>query len=276
MDLNLTKPLVFFDLETTGTNIMKDRIVEISMLKIHTDGQKTNYTQRINPEIPVSKEAEKVHGLSNEMLKNEPTFEEVSSKIATFIGSSDLAGYNLMKFDIPILVEAFLRSGIEFTIKDRRIIDVQNIFHKMEQRTLKAAYKFYCGANLENAHSAEADTVATYEILRAMLDKYRDVEFEDKEGNISRPVINNMDALDSFSKYNRNADLMGQIIYNEKDQEVFNFGKYKGQIVEEVFQREPQYYDWMMKADFPNSTKKLITKIKLRGFNQDSVNINKQ
>jgi DNA polymerase-3 subunit epsilon len=273
MDLNLKKPIVFFDLETTGTNPMKDRIVEISMLKVHTDGKEELYTQRIKPGIPVSKEAEKVHGLSNEMLKDEPTFADVSSKIASFIGSSDLAGYNLTKFDVPMLVEEFLRNGFDFEMKNRKIIDVQNIFHKMEQRTLKAAYKFYCAKNLDNAHSAEADTIATYEILKSMLDRYQDVDFEDKEGNISQPVVNDMDRLDEFSKYHRHADLMGQIVFNEKDQEVFNFGKNRGKVVEEVFKNEPQYYDWMMKADFPNSTKKLITAIKLRGFNKDSVNI---
>lgn len=268
MDLNLNKPIVFFDLETTGTNAVKDRIVEISMLKVHTDGKEEMFTQRINPQIPVSKEAEKVHGLSNAILKNEPTFAEVSNKILSFIGSSDLAGYNLTKFDVPMLVEEFLRNDIDFDVKSRRVVDVQNIFHKMEQRTLKAAYKFYCGENLENAHSAEADTVATYEILKSMLDKYKDIDFEDKEGNVSQPVVNDMESLDKFSKYHRNADLMGQIVYDENDKEVFNFGKYKGKRVEKVFQDQPQYYDWMMKADFPNSTKKLITAIKLRGFNE--------
>ncbi|MCF8331038.1 MAG: 3'-5' exonuclease [Bacteroidales bacterium] len=273
MDLNLSKPIVFFDLESTGSNAIKDRIVEISMLKVHTDGKEEIMTQRINPQIPVSEEAEKIHGLSNEMLKKEPTFAEVSNQILSFIGSSDLAGYNLMKFDIPMLVEEFLRNDIDFDVKNRRIVDVQNIFHKMEQRTLKAAYKFYCGKNLDNAHSAEADTVATYEILKSMLDKYQQTDFEDKDGTVSQPVVNDMDSLDRFSKYHRNADLMGQIVYNENDKEVFNFGKYKGKLVEDVFRNEPQYYDWMMKADFPNSTKKLITAIKLRGFNKDSVNI---
>lgn len=273
MDLNLTKPIVFFDLESTGSNAIKDRIVEISMLKVHADGKEEIMTQRINPQIPVSEEAEKIHGLSNEMLKDEPTFAEVSNQILSFIGSSDLAGYNLMKFDIPMLVEEFLRNDIDFEVKNRRIIDVQNIFHKMEQRTLKAAYKFYCGKNLDNAHSAEADTVATYEILKSMLDKYQNIDFEDKDGNVTQPVVNDMESLDRFSKYHRNADLMGQIVYNENDKEVFNFGKYKGKLVEDVFRNEPQYYDWMMKADFPNSTKKLITAIKLRGFNKDSVNI---
>ncbi|MFO8087664.1 MAG: 3'-5' exonuclease [Bacteroidales bacterium] len=273
MELNLKKPLVFFDLETTGTNAIKDRIVEISMLKIHVDGKEELYTQRINPQIPISSEATEVHGITNGMVSKEPTFGELASEISAFIGSSDLAGYNLMKFDIPMLVEEFLRYDIDFEIKGRRIIDVQNIFHKMEQRTLKAAYKFYCGKNLDQAHSAEADTKATYEVLKSMLERYADVDFEDKQGNISQPVVNDVEALDKFSKYHRNADLMGQIVYNDQDKEVFNFGKYRGQIVEDVFRNEPQYYDWMMKADFPNSTKKLITAIKLRGFNKDSVNI---
>lgn len=273
MELNLKKPLVFFDLETTGANAIKDRIVEISMMKIHVDGKEELYTQRINPQMLISAEAQSVHGITNGMLSNEPTFAEVAAEISAFIGSSDLSGYNLMKFDIPMLVEEFLRHDMDFEIKGRRVIDVQNIFHKMEQRTLKAAYKFYCGKNLEQAHSAEADTKATYEILKSMLDRYQDVDFEDKQGNISQPVVNDVEVLDKFSKYHRNADLMGQIIYNDQDKEVFNFGKYRGKMVEDVFRNEPQYYDWMMKADFPNSTKKLITAIKLRGFNKDSVNI---
>lgn len=276
MDLNLTKPIVFFDLETTGTNIIKDRIVEIGMLKVLPEGQEEIYTQRINPQIPVSAEAQSVHGLSNEDLKNEPAFAEVGNDIAAFIGKSDLAGYNLNRFDVPLLVEEFLRNEIPFDIENRRVVDVQNIFHKMEQRTLKAAYKFYCHKNLEDAHSAEADTRATYEILKSMIERYQDVEYEDKKGNKSTPVINDMEALASFSKYHRHADLMGQIVYNNDDKEVFNFGKHKGKLVEEVFRKEPQYYDWMMKADFPNSTKKLITAIKLRGFNKDSVNIDKK
>lgn len=276
MKLNLNKPIVFFDLETTGTNIIKDRIVEISMLKVHPDGKEELYTQRINPGISVSEEAEKVHGLSNEDLKNEPYLAEVGSQITSFIGNSDLAGYNLNRFDIPLLVEEFLRNEIDFDISNRNVVDVQNIFHKMEQRTLKAAYKFYCNKNLDDAHSAEADAKATYEILQSMVERYKNVEYEDKEGNKSTPVVNDIEALDKFSKYHRHADLMGQIIYNRDNKEVFNFGKYKGKVVEEVFRKEPQYYDWMMKADFPNSTKKLITAIKLRGFNQDSVNIDEK
>ncbi len=273
MDLNLTKPIVFFDLETTGTNVIKDRIVEISLLKVHTDGKEEWFTQRVNPGIPVSEESERVHGLSNEILKDEPAFGQIASRVASFIGSSDLGGYNLTKFDVPLLVEEFLRNDIDFEMKNRKIVDVQNIFHKMEQRTLKAAYKFYCDQVLENAHSAEADTAATYEILKSMLEKYENADYEDRDGNVSRPVINDMDALDEFSKFHRNADLMGQIVFDDKNREVFNFGKYRGKLVEEVFRKEPQYYDWMMKSDFPNSTKKLITAIKLRGFNKDSVNI---
>lgn len=273
MDLNLKNPLVVFDLETTGIHVTKDRIVEISMLKITADGSRHDYTRRINPKKPISPEASKVHGITDEMVKNEPPFEKVAQEIHAFIGGSDLAGYNLLKFDIPILVESFLRCDMDFDIAQRRIIDVQNIFHKMEQRTLKAAYRFYCNKELTDAHSAKADTQATLEVLESMLDKYQGANYEDSKGNISQPVVNDVDALHTFSHYKKHADLVGQIVYDNEGKEVFNFGKHKGKPVEEVFEREPQYYDWMMKADFPESTRKLITTIKLRGFNKDSVNI---
>ncbi len=276
MELNLKSPLVIFDLETTGIHVTKDRIVEISMIKITADGSRNDYTRRINPQKPISPEASKVHGITDEMVKDEPPFEAVAREIHTFIGNSDLAGYNLLKFDVPMLAESFLRCDIDFDVSQRRIIDVQNIFHKMEQRTLKAAYRFYCNKDLTDAHSAKADTKATLEVLESMLDKYQNVDYEDKKGHISQPVINDMDALHTFSRFNKHADLVGQIIFDQEEKEVFNFGKHKGQRVEQVFQNEPQYYDWMMKADFPESTRKLITAIKLRGFNKDSVNIRRE
>lgn len=273
MELNLLKPLAVFDLETTGTNVASDRIVEICIIKINPDGNEQVLIQRINPGIPIPPEATAVHGISNEDVANEPTFSEAGSKIAMFLNNADLAGYNSNKFDIPLLVEEFLRAEISFDIKGRRFVDVQNIFHKMEPRTLRAAYRFYCQKELLNAHSAEADARATYEILKAQLDSYCNSEYTSKDGVTSKPIINDIKALHDFSFQNRNADLVGHIIYNPKDKEVFNFGKYKGKTVEEIFSIEPSYYDWMMKADFPLYTKKVITGIKLRGFNKNSVNV---
>jgi DNA polymerase-3 subunit epsilon len=271
MELKLTKPLVIFDLETTGVKVGSDRIVEISMLKVMPNGMQSTHTKRINPTIPIPRESIGFHGITDEDIKDAPTFAEIANELNQFIGNSDLAGYNSNKFDIPMLVEEFLRAGVDFDLKGRRFIDVQNIFHKMEPRTLHAAYAFYCNKDLVDNHSAEADTLATYEILKAQLDRYEGVEHKDKDGNISVPVVNDVEALSSFSEHFSNADLVGHIIFDEKKQEVFNFGKYKGKRVEAIFEKEPSYYDWMMKADFPLSTKKVITAIKLRGFNQGSV-----
>jgi DNA polymerase-3 subunit epsilon len=267
MELNLTKPIVFIDLETTGINITADRIVEISMLKIMPDGKKDVHTHLINPTIPIPPETTAIHGISNEDVKDAPTFADMASNFVQFIGNADLAGYNAIKFDFPLLVEEFLRVDIDFDLRVRRLVDVQNIFHKMESRTLSAAYRFYCNESLENAHTAEADTVATYEILKAQLDRYESTEYTEKGGKKIIPIENNIKTLSEFSYYNQSADLVGQIIFNQNNAEVFNFGKHKGKTVEEVFRTEPAYYDWMMKAEFPLSTKKLITAIKLRAFN---------
>lgn len=273
MELNLLKPLAVFDLETTGTNIGTDRIVEICIIKINTDGKEQVITQRVNPGIPIPAEATAVHGISNEDVKDQPTFAEVGQKLAQVLSNCDLAGYNSNKFDIPLLMEEFLRADIFFELKGRRFVDVQNIFHKMEPRTLKAAYKFYCKKEIINAHSAEADARATYEILKSQIECYQDIEYISPDGSSCKPIVNDIKALHDFSSQTRNADLAGQIIYNAKDKEVFNFGKYKGKTVEEIFSIEPSYYDWMMKADFPLYTKKVITAIKLRGFNKNSVSI---
>lgn len=254
MELNLKNPIAFFDLETTGINIAQDRIIEISILKIDPGGKADNLTIRVNPTIPVSPEALKIHGISNEDVKDAPTFSEVAKNLAHFIEGCDLAGYNSNKFDIPLLAEEFLRANIEFDLKKRKVIDVQVIFHKMEQRTLSAAYKFYCKKELEDAHSAEADAHATYEILKAQLDKYDILE-------------NEIESLSKFSTMSKNVDFAGRIVYNENGVEVFNFGKHKGVPVEEVLKNEPSYYSWMMKGDFPLYTKKVMTEIKLRGFN---------
>jgi DNA polymerase-3 subunit epsilon len=267
MKLNLTRPLALFDLETTGVDVGKDRIVEISILKVNTDGSEEIFTSRINPTIPIPAFVTSIHGITNEDVKDCPTFEQIAKKIATFIGKADLAGYNSNKFDIPLLVEEFLRAGVSFDVKDRRFVDIQNIFHKMEPRTLRAAYKFYCNTEIENAHSAEADIKATYEVLKAQLDKYADTEIEDANGKNYKPVRNDIQALHDFSVNSKNVDLAGHIVYNDKKIEVFNFGKNKGRPVLEVFQKEPQYYDWMMKADFPLYTKEIITKIKIQGGN---------
>jgi DNA polymerase-3 subunit epsilon len=264
MELSLKRPLAFFDLETTGLNVAKDRIIEISILKVHPNGSSESKTWQVNPDYPIAPEASEVHGYTNEDLKDKPLFKQVAKEISRYLDNCDLSGYNALKFDIPLLVEEFLRAEVDFEVKNRRLIDVQNIFMKMEQRTLSAASKFYLGKPLEDAHSAEADTAATYEILKAMLDRYKGVEVTDRDGNTSTPVQNDIKELSEFSAHHRNADLMGQIIYNKEGMEVFNFGKHRGKTVEDVFIREPSYYDWIIKADFPAYTKKLITSIKLR------------
>ena len=254
MELNLRKQSVFFDLETTGIDVVNDRIVEISLLKVFPDGKEETKTMRINPEMPIPPQSTEIHGISDEDVKNEPTFNTVAKEIAKYIEGCDLAGYNSNKFDIPLLAEEFLRVGVDFDMKKLRFIDVQVIFHKMEQRTLSAAYKFYCDKNLDNAHSAEADTKATFEILKAQIDRYTDLN-------------NDMEELSSFSSHNKNADFAGRIVYNDKDEEVFNFGKYKGQTVESVLEKDQGYFSWMLNSDFPLYTKKVLTAIKLRKFN---------
>lgn len=267
MQLKLTRPLAFFDLETTGTNVVKDRIVEISIFKLKPDGQTQSMTRLVNPGMPIPPETTAIHGISDKDVENQPTFAQLAPELNQFLEQCDLAGYNSNKFDIPMLMEEFLRTGIRFDIKKRRLIDVQNIFHKMEPRTLKAAYRFYCGKELDSAHQAEADTRATYEILLAQIERYSGLDYEDREGNISQPIQNDVDSLYQFSYDHRNADLAGHIGYNKAGKEVFHFGKHKGRLVEEVFKQEPQYFDWMMKADFPLSTKQVIQGIMLRGSN---------
>ncbi len=264
MQLNLKRPLAFFDLETTGTMVATDRIVEISIVKVMPDGKREVKTRRLNPEMPIPLEASLVHGIYDDDVKDEPTFKQVGKSLAQFLTNCDLAGYNSNRFDVPLLMEEFLRADISFDLENRKLVDVQNIFHKMEQRTLVAAYKFYCQKDLTDAHSAQADTEATLEVLEAMLDKYKDVDFTDKEGNVSQPVVNDVKALSAFSQMNKHLDLMGHIVENEKGEAIFNFGKHKGQLVAEVFAKNPSYYDWMMKGDFPQYTKKIITKLKLQ------------
>ncbi|WP_417290011.1 exonuclease domain-containing protein [Corallibacter sp.] len=254
MNLNLTKPICFFDLETTGINISNDRIVEISILKVHPNGKEETYTQRVNPEMPIPPEVTKVHGISDADVADKPTFKELAKEIHNMIKDSDLGGFNSNRFDIPLLAEEMLRADVDFDMKNRLAVDVQTIFHKMEQRTLSAAYKFYCDKNLDDAHSAEADTLATYEVLKAQVDKYEELE-------------NNTAFLAEFSSRKKFADFAGFITYNKKGEECFSFGKHKGKLVTEVLETEPGYFGWLLNADFPLYTKKVLTAIKLRAFN---------
>jgi len=261
MKLNLKRPLAFFDLETTGVNVASDRIVEIAILKAMPDGSELIKTLRINPEMPIPLESSLIHGIYDEHIKDEPTFKIVAAEIAEFIGDADLAGYNSNRFDIPVLLEEFLRAGVDFDMSDRKFVDVQNIFHQMEQRTLRAAYKFYCNKDIINAHSAEADITATYHVLLAQLERYAGVDFEDKQGNISQPVLNDVDALHLFTNMNKPVDFAGRMVFNDKDEECFNFGKHKGRTVEQVFDLEPSYYSWMKQGDFPLYTKKKLDEV---------------
>jgi len=254
MELKLQKPIVFFDLETTGVNAIHDRIVEISYIKVFPGGNEESKTLRINPERHIPEQSSAIHGIYDEDVKDCPTFKQVARDIAAIFVNSDIAGFNSNYFDVPMLVEEMLRAGIDFDITKCRLIDVQNIYHKLEQRTLSAAYKFYCGKNLEDAHSAQADTRATYEVLKAQLDKYPD------------KLNNDVQFLSSFSKMNDNVDFAGRIIYNDKHIPVFNFGKYKGQSVEDVLARDPGYYGWMMQGDFPQNTKQVLTKLRLKAI----------
>ncbi|NMH26121.1 3'-5' exonuclease [Flavobacterium solisilvae] len=254
MELKLTRPICFFDLETTGIEVAKDRIVEIAIFKVYPNGNKESKTWLVNPTIPIPAQSTAVHGITNEKVANEPTFKELSSQIYAMIKDSDLAGFNSDRFDIPLLAEELLRAEVDFDMKNRVSVDVQTIFHKKEERTLSAAYKFYCNQTLENAHSAEADTMATYEILKAQLDRYEDLE-------------NDIKSLSEFTTRKKSVDFAGFIALNDKGQEIFTFGKHKGALVEEVFDKEPGYFGWIQNADFPLYTKKVLTAIKLKKLN---------
>ncbi len=251
MELALKNPLVFFDLETTGINITKDRIVEISYIKVMPNGTEYEKTMRINPGMPIPAEATAIHHITDEDVKDKPLFKDVAKELIHVFEGCDFAGFNSNRFDIPLLMEEFLRAGVSFDMSKRKFVDIQTIFHKMEQRTLTAAYKFYCHKNLEDAHSANADTRATYEVLKAQLDCYPNLE-------------NDVNFLSKFSSQNRNVDLAGRIVLNDANVEVFNFGKYKGQPVAEVLKRDTGYFGWIMQGDFPQNTKNVLTNIKLK------------
>ena len=251
MELKLNRPICFFDLETTGIDVARDRVVEISILKVFPNGNKESKTWLINPTIAIPAKSTEIHGITNEKVANEPTFSELSSQIYTMIKDSDLAGFNSDRFDIPLLAEELLRANIDFDMKNRVSVDIQTIFHKKEERTLSAAYKFYCQQSLENAHSAEADTNATYEILKAQLERYDDLE-------------NDMKFLSEFTTRKKSVDFAGFIALNEDGKEIFTFGKHKGNLVDDVFDKEPGYFGWIQNADFPLYTKKVLTAIKLR------------
>jgi DNA polymerase III subunit epsilon len=253
--LNLKNPLIFFDLETTGIDVVNDRIVELSYLKIHPGGKEESSTWLINPGRPIPPESTLIHGISDDDVKDAPLFNQIAQTLANDFEGCDFAGFNSNRFDLPLLAEEFLRTNVDFDMKKRKFVDVMVIFMKMEQRNLAAAYRFYCNKELTEAHSAEADTRATYEILQAQLARYQDLE-------------NDVEALSRYSAHTRNVDYMGRIIYNDQDVEVINFGKYKGIPVEEVLEKDPGYYGWIMNADFPLYTKKVLTSIKLRKFNK--------
>ena len=253
MNLKLKRPIIFFDLETTGVDTARDRIVEISMVKIMPDGSRDVKTRRVNPEMHIPEEATAVHGITDEDVKDAPTFRQMAKSMAKFIEGCDFGGFNSNRFDLQMLVEEFMRAEVDVDFKRRRYIDVQNIFHKKEQRTLVAAYKFYCDKDLEGAHSAEADTLATFEVLEAQIARYGDIG-------------DSVEALAEFSTHGKTVDFAGRIALNEQGEEIFTFGKYKGRRVTEIFAAEPSYYDWLIKGDFPQYTKKIFTEIRLRAI----------
>ena len=254
MNLKISKPICFFDLETTGLNISNDRIVEISILKIFPNGNKASKTWLVNPEILIPLEASNIHGITDDIVKDKPNFKIIAHDVKSMINNCDLAGFNSNKFDIPLLAEELLRSKIDFSLKNVLTIDVQNIFHKMEQRTLSAAYKFYCGKSLDNAHSSKADTLATFEVLESQIEKYDDLKSD-------------VDFLSDFSNRGKNVDLAGFIKYNKDNVPCFSFGKHKDKTVDYVLENESGYFGWLLNADFPIYTKKVLTKLRLDKLN---------
>ncbi len=267
MALNLKNPLVIFDLETTGISISKDRILEYSFVKIHPNQEKEVRTQRINPTIPIPLESSLIHGIYDKDIIDAPTFKQVAKNLAKWLEGCDLGGFNVIKFDVPLMVEEFLRSEIDFEIKNRKLIDAQRFFHLMEKRNLSAAYKFYCNKDLDNAHSAEADTLATLAVLESQVERYEKMEVKDNLGQKIGVFANDMENLHNLT-FTKMADLAGRMVYNQKDEIVFNFGKHRGKPVAQVLKSEPSYFDWMMKGDFTRDTKRKLTEIRLAQLNK--------
>ncbi len=265
MKLNLKIPLCFFDLETTGINVTQDRIIEIAVIKVMPNGDVIKKSNIVNPTIPIAPESTAIHGISNDDVKDKPTFKEVAKEYARFFEGADLAGFNILKFDVPVLVEEFLRADVEFDYSRKKLIDAQKIFHMMEKRTLSAAFKFYCEKEITDAHSAEADTQATLEVLYAQITRYENQEVTDGLGNKVGVIQNDMEVLHKLTASNL-VDLAGRMVRNEKDEVIFNFGKHKGKVATQVLRDEPSFYDWMMKGDFPLDTKRRLTEIKLSGL----------
>jgi DNA polymerase-3 subunit epsilon len=254
MKLKLKRPLVVLDIESTGVNFVTDRIIELFLLKIKPDGTECNYLQRFNPGIPIPKESTQVHGITNEEVANMPTFEEKAKEILQYLGDADLAGFNSNKFDVPMLMEEMGRAGLDLEVEKRKLIDAQRIFHQKEPRNLEAAYRFYCQKDLENAHTAEADTRATWDIIKAQIEKYTDLDAT-------------VDQLHRFCNHQESADLAGRIVLDANQTYLFNFGKHKGKPIKQVFKAEPAYFDWIMKSDFSTQTKKIFTRIRLEMMN---------
>lgn len=252
MKLNLKRPIIFFDLETTGLDIAKDRIVELCYIRVEPNGNEEARSMRINPEMHIPEVASSVHGITDDDVKDCPTFADVAPQLAATFEGCDLAGFNSNRFDLPLLAEEFMKAGVNIDLSHVQAIDVQNIYHKLEKRTLAAAYKFYCGHDLENAHSALADTQATYEVLQAQLDHY------------PNDLQNDVDFLAEFSRMNRNIDFAGRFVYDESGKELINFGKYKGKAIKDVLSRDPGYYSWIMQGDFTLNTKQVLTKLRLK------------
>jgi DNA polymerase-3 subunit epsilon len=261
----LKRPLAFFDLETTGINVIHDRIVEIAIVKAMPDGSLLTKAMKINPGREIPLESSLIHGIYDDDVKSAPNFKQVAKQVSQFLEGCDLSGYNIIKFDVPMLVEEFLRADVDFSVENRKLIDSQKIFHLMEPRTLSAAYRFYCNKELENAHSAEADTLASYHVLNAQIERYENQAIKDEKGNFYVPVKNDIDVLHEITNQ-KMVDLAGRMIFNKQGVEVFNFGKHKDKSVTEVLQKEPAYYDWMMNGDFPLDTKRKLTEIRMRNF----------
>jgi DNA polymerase-3 subunit epsilon len=265
MKLNLRNPICFFDLETTGVNITHDRIIEIAVIKVMPNGEVHRKTNLLNPGIPIPPESSVFHGIYDEDVKDKPTFKEVAKEYAKFIEGADLSGFSILKMDVPMLVEEFLRAGVDFDYQRKKIIDAQKIFHLMEKRTLSAAYRFYMNKELQESHTAEADAEASMEVLLAQVEKYDGQDVTDISGKKIGEIKNDMEVLSKLTAADM-VDLAGRMIKNEKGEEIFNFGKHKSKKVTAVLKEEPAYYDWMMNGDFPQDTKRKLTEIKLRGF----------